>query len=104
MYKIANEFHSPKYNEFQNIFFNSIPSLRIFPLIYGRQVRVLGVLQMHQRVYNTFLLEKKTGAWHAREGLMVESFKGDLILTGGRGTGGISFANDVWRSSDGSSW
>lgn len=35
---------------------------------------------------------------------MVESFKGDLILTGGRSTGGISFANDVWRSSDGSSW
>ena len=79
-------------------------SFRIFSLAYGRQVRTLGVLQMHQRVYNTFLLEKKTGAWHAREGLMVESFKGDLILTGGRSTGGISFANDVWRSSDGSSW
>jgi len=48
--------------------------------------------------------ELSNGAWHAREGLMVESFKGDLILTGGRSTGGISFANDVWRSSDGSSW
>ena len=35
---------------------------------------------------------------------MVESFKGDLILTGGRGTGGIGFFNDVWRSSDGTSW
>ena len=35
---------------------------------------------------------------------MVESFKGDMILTAGRGTAGIGFANDVWRSSDGSSW
>ena len=47
---------------------------------------------------------RQKGPWPAREGLMVESFQGDMILTGGRGTGGIGFFNDVWRSSDGSSW
>ena len=35
---------------------------------------------------------------------MVESVGSDLILTGGRGTKGIGFAQDVWRSPNGSSW
>lgn len=46
------------------------------------------------------------GPWGAREGLMVASVNGELILTGGRGTYGLGMSGgaDVWRSKDGKDW
>jgi len=46
------------------------------------------------------------GPWGAREGLMVSSVGEQLILTGGRGSGGVGFSGgaDVWRSADGREW
>lgn len=46
------------------------------------------------------------GPWGPREGLMVASVGDQMILTGGRGTGGVGFSGgaDVWRSMDGTSW
>lgn len=46
------------------------------------------------------------GPWKAREGLMVASVKGQMLLTGGRTIFGVGVAggNDVWRSSDGKVW
>jgi len=36
-----------------------------------------------------------------RHSLAAVSFKGDIILSGGQGSG---LLNDVWKSSDGSEW
>jgi len=45
-----------------------------------------------------------TGPWAPREGLMVARLKNDLILTGGRGTHGVGFSNEVWKSQNGTEW
>lgn len=47
-----------------------------------------------------------TGPWAGREGLMVASAGGQLILTGGRVSAGLGFSSgsDVWRSEDGRNW
>ena len=44
------------------------------------------------------------GPWGAREGLMAASLGDSMYLTGGRGTYGVGFARDVWRSSNGTEW
>ncbi len=44
------------------------------------------------------------GFWGGREGVMGASFGDFIYLAGGRGTLGLGFYNDVWRSTNGSSW
>eukprot|EP00462_Mataza_sp_D1_P018433 CAMPEP_0175132026 /NCGR_PEP_ID=MMETSP0087-20121206/6859_1 /TAXON_ID=136419 /ORGANISM="Unknown Unknown, Strain D1" /LENGTH=303 /DNA_ID=CAMNT_0016414361 /DNA_START=24 /DNA_END=932 /DNA_ORIENTATION=+ len=55
-------------------------------------------------VFASQWIKQADGPWGAREGLMALSFKDELYLTGGRGTNGVGFANDVWKSSNGSTW
>ena len=45
-------------------------------------------------------LESK-GPWGGREGLMGVSFGEHIYIAGGRGSYGLGFYNDVWRSKDG---
>ena len=47
---------------------------------------------------------ESTGPWAPREGLMVAKLKEKLYLTGGRGTHGVGFSNEVWSSNNGSGW
>mmetsp|Transcript_3190 Transcript_3190/g.7188 ORF Transcript_3190/g.7188 Transcript_3190/m.7188 type:complete len:348 (-) Transcript_3190:45-1088(-) len=44
------------------------------------------------------------GPWSGREGLMVASTQGKLVLTGGRTSSGAGFSDEVWTSADGGSW
>lgn len=51
-----------------------------------------------------FWNQTSTGPWGAREGLMGVSVGSTIYMSGGRGTGGIGFANDVWKTEDGVTW
>jgi hypothetical protein len=48
--------------------------------------------------------ELADGPWSAREGLMAVSTGEFMLLSGGRTTGGVGFAADVWRSDNGTRW
>ena len=49
-------------------------------------------------------VQQSNGPWSGREGLMALSHHGSIFMTGGRGTDGLGFAQDLWKTENGSNW
>lgn len=70
------------------------------------------MLQQFLSIIITVVIANDSNGWELlsdhqfspREGLMAVSAYGSLIMTGGRQSGGFSFANDIWKTSNGSNW